>query len=208
MLEHTLSVLDNIPYSEDQGRDTELAISALFHDLGKPQCFVLSDSGTGHMKGHPRVSTKIAERVLTELKYPKQFIHNVCLLVNLHDTYVNTNRIDVHKFMSAYPAEIIDKLQILQRADILAHSAKGLKRLDHLEELINIGEELKSSAAVFDIKDLEIDGSDIIALGVKEGPLVGEILAEVFEAYLEEKCPNSKISLTEYARKTASLKTV
>ena len=208
VLEHTLSVLDNIPYSEDQGRDTELAISALFHDLGKPQCFVLSDSGTGHMKGHPRVSTKIAERVLTELKYPKQFIHNVCLLVNLHDTYVNTNRIDVHKFMSAYPAEIIDKLQILQRADILAHSAKGLKRLDHLEELIKIGEELKSSGAVFDIKDLEIDGSDIIALGVKEGPLVGEILAEVFEAYLEEKCPNSKVSLTEYARKTASLKTV
>ena len=208
VLEHTLCVLDNIPYSEDAGRDTELAISALFHDLGKPACFVLSDSGVGHMKGHPRVSTKIAERVLTELKYPKQFIQDVCLLVNLHDTYVNANRIDVHKFMSAYTTEIIDKLQILQRADILAHSAEGLKRLDHLDELIKIGEELKSSGAVFDIRDLEIDGSDIINLGVKEGPLVGEILAEVFDAYLEEKCPNSKASLTEYARKTASLKSV
>lgn len=208
VLEHTLSVLDNIPCADDGMRDPELAIAALFHDLGKPECFVPDSDGVGHMKGHPRVSKRIAERVLNELKYPKQFIRNVCLLVDLHDTYVKTDRIEVHKFMSAYPSEILTKLQILQRADILAHSARGLLRLGHLEDLIRIGEELRSSGAVFDIKDLEIDGRDIILLGVNEGPMVGVILSEVFEHYLEEKCSNSRASLISDAQKVISTKTV
>ena len=201
VLEHTLEVLDNIPYSEDEGRDPELAMAALFHDLGKPECFVIGRSGAGHMKGHPLVSRLICERVLNELKFPKQFITDVSLLVKLHDTYVDTDRIAVHKFMSEYPAEIIEKLQILQRADILAHSSLGLKRLEHLEELQKIGAELRASGAVFDIKDLEIDGNDIIGLGAPKGPEIGNILGLLFENYLEEKCPNKKEDLLEEARR-------
>lgn len=201
VFEHTMEVLENIPYTEDAGRDSELAMAALFHDLGKPECFVIGKSGAGHMKGHPLVSRLICERVLTELKFPRQFILNVCLLVRLHDTYVDTDRIAVHKFMSEYPDETIEKLQILQRADILAHSALGLKRLEHLEELIKIGAELKASGAVFDIKDLEIDGNDIIGLGAEKGPGIGRVLDLVFQQYLEEKCPNNREDLLEEAKK-------
>ena len=122
-------------------------------------------------------------------------------MVKLHDTYVDTDRIAVHKFMSEYPAEIIEKLQILQRADILAHSSLGLKRLEHLEEPQKIGAELRASGAVFDIKDLEIDGNDIIGLGAPKGPEIGNILGLLFENYLEEKCPNKKEDLLEEARR-------
>lgn len=204
VLEHTLCVLDNIPYIENTGRDPELAVAALFHDLGKPECFIIDKNGVGHMKGHPRVSCKIAERVLTGLRFPKQFIQDVYLLVKLHDTYVETDRIAVHKFMSDYPLEIINKLQVLQRADILAHAPLGLKRMDHLNAIIKISDELKSSGAVFAIRDLDIDGNDIISLGVEKGPRIGEILSEVFDSYLAGKCPNSKASLIKEAQKIIS----
>ena len=200
ILEHILSVLDNIPYIEDKGKDSELAMAALFHDLGKPACFKIDDDGIGHMKGHPQVSFQIAEKKLGELKYPKQFVNNVCLLVLLHDTFIGKDRIKVHKFMSSYPLNLIDKLQILQRADIMAHSPVGQKRIEHLDELIKLGDELKKSGAVFSIKDLAIDGKDIIALGVSEGPAVGMIMKELFDHYLEEKCENTRDSLTEEAR--------
>ena len=160
------------------------------------------------MKGHPRVSEEIALRVLNELKYPKQFINNVSLLVRLHDTYIKPDRVQVHKFMSMYPDEIQNKLKVLQRADILAHSPLGLNRINRLEELNAISEELKSSGAVFSIKDLEIDGNDIISLGVDKGPRVGEILSELFDLYLEEKCPNSKSNLLVEAQKLISKKTI
>ena len=208
VLEHTLDVLNEIPYIEDTGRDPELAMAALFHDLGKPACFRFDEDGTGHMKGHPRVSEEISLRVLNELKFPKQYINNVSLLVRLHDTYIKPDRIQVHKFMSMYPDEILDKLKVLQRADILAHSPLGRNRISRLEELNKISEELKSSGAVFNIKDLEIDGNDIISLGADKGPQVGEILSELFDLYLEEKCPNSKAFLTAEAQKLISKKTI
>ena len=208
VLEHTLDVLSEIPFVEGEGRDPELAMAALFHDLGKPECFTIDEDGIGHMKGHPIVSEQIALRVLTELKFPKQFTSNVCLLVRLHDSYMKPEKIRVHKFMCRYPMEILEKLKVLQRADILAHSPLGLNRLSRLEELNNISEELKASGAIFDIKDLAIDGKDIIALGVKEGPVVGEILKQVFERYLDGRCLNSKDSLISEASKVISTKSV
>ena len=104
--------------------------------------------------------------------------------------------------------DILNKLKILQRADILAHSPLGLERMSRLEELNKISEELIASGAVFDIKDLEIDGRDIIALGVKEGPAVGAVLSQVFYSYLEEKCPNSKELLIAEAKRLISTKSV
>ncbi len=201
VLEHTLDVLDMIPFQEGAGKDPELAVAALFHDLGKPACFKLDEDGTGHMKGHPLVSAVIADRVLNELKYPKQFITDVCLLVRLHDTFIKADRIEVHKFMSRYPEEILNKLKILQRADIMAHTPLGLTRLERLEELNAISEELKASGAVFDIRDLKINGNDIIELGVKPGPGVGSVLSKLFEYYLEERCYNNKDSLIIEAKK-------
>ena len=95
----------------------------------------------------------------------------------------------------------MNKLKVLQRADILAHSPLGQNRINRLEELNVISEELKASGAVFDVKDLEIDGRDIISLGVKEGPVIGEILEELFGHYVEGKCVNTKESLTNEAKK-------
>ena len=207
VLEHTLDVLSEIPFIEGQGRDPELAMAALFHDLGKPECFVLED-GEGHMKGHPLVSEKIAERVLTGLKCSKQFITNVCLLVRLHDTYLKPDRVTVHRFMCQYPMEILTKLKVLQRADILAHSPLGLNRLKRLDELNQISEDLKASGAIFDTTNLAIDGRDIISLGAKEGPVIGEILSQVFELYLDGKCPNSKEALIVEAKKLIQTKSV
>jgi len=207
ILEHTLCVLDNIPYSEETGRDPELAVAALFHDLGKPACFTLNEAGVGHMKGHPRVSAAITDRVLTKLKFPRQFTENVCLLVDLHDTYVRATSVKVHRFMSKYPGEILDKLQILQRADILAHSQLGQQRMEQLEAIISVREGLLRKGVALSIKELEIDGNDIIALGVRRGPEVGAVLEEVFEHYIEEKCLNNKDSLIKEAQIVISEKT-
>ena len=95
-------------------------------------------------------------------------------------------------------------LLFIQRADILAHSPFGQNRIKRLEELNAISEELKASGAVFNIRDLDIDGNDIIALGVKPGPDVGMIMSRVFDSYIEERCYNNKNSLINEAKKIIS----
>ena len=70
-----------------------------------------------------------------------------------------------------------------------------MNRLKRLDEIVNIAKELKESGAVFSIKDLQIDGNDIISAGADKGPEVGRILDMVFACYLDEKCRNTRESL-------------
>ena len=207
-LEHILDVLDGIPLEDRDGsvpsRDPVLAMAALLHDLGKPECFRINANGVAHMKGHPEAGRRIAERVLTELKYPKRFTEEVCKLVAFHDVYTPPERPAVHKVLCRVGPELYEKLKVLQRSDILAHSELGKKRLEKLEYMSAIADELKAEGAVFAVKDLEITGDDIIALGCPKGPDVGRILDELFKSYIEGNIKNNRDLLVESVKEIIS----
>ncbi|MCR5287847.1 MAG: HD domain-containing protein [Saccharofermentans sp.] len=207
-LEHTLDVLEGIPLEEKEGsqpsRDLILAMSALLHDLGKPECFKLDLNGMGHMKGHPEASRRIAGRVLTELKYPAAFTRDVCKLVAFHDIFTPQDKSAVHRFLCELGPELYGKLKILQRADIMAHSELGRKRIRRLEYMSEIADGLMESGAVFAVKDLEISGSDVISLGCPEGPEVGKILNRLFERYLAGEISNKREILIKSVKEMIS----
>lgn len=204
VLEHTLAVLDGIPPENKEGmmpsRDPMLAMAALLHDLGKPECFKLNEDGVGHMKGHTEAGRRIAERVLTELKYPKDFTRDVCKLVAMHDVYTLPERSMVHKVLCRCGVDLYPKLAVLQKADILAHSQLGLARLEKLEYMTRIAEDLKSEGAVFAVKDLAVTGGDIMDLGCPKGPEVGRVLDILFEKYVSGEVENKHEELLKAAR--------
>ena len=152
------------------------------------------------MKGHPVVSRDIAGKRLKELKFPPKEIRETEDLVLLHDTFIKPERVLVRKLMAAYPAPFLDKLEILQRADILAHAAPGQLRMERAEEISAIRRQLTGEGFVTDIKELDINGNDIIALGVKPGPAAGAVIDCLWEDYLSEKVDNNKADLIERLR--------
>ena len=207
-LEHILAVLDGIPLDEHEGaqpsRDPVLAMAALLHDLGKPECFRINANGVAHMKGHPEAGRRIAERLLNELKYPKKFTEEVCTLVAFHDVYTPPEIPAVHKVLCQVGPDLYEKLKVLQKADIMAHSDLGKKRLEKLEYMTRIAEELKESGAVYAAKDLEISGDDIISLGCPAGPEVGAVLDTLFERYISGKITNKRDLLLKSAKEIIS----
>lgn len=207
-LEHILAVLDGIPTEKHEGsvpsKDPVLAMSALLHDLGKPECFRINANGVAHMKGHPEAGARIAERVLTELKYPKRFTADVCKLVAFHDVYTPPERTAVHKFLCKTGPDLYEKLKVLQKADIMAHSELGKMRLEKLEYMSEIAEELKKSGAVYSPSGLEITGKDIIGLGCPEGPEVGRVLDRLFEKYIKGEVANKRELLLESVKEIIS----
>ncbi|MCH4154156.1 MAG: CCA tRNA nucleotidyltransferase [Saccharofermentans sp.] len=198
VFEHTLAVLDGIPI-ENSKRDPELALAAVFHDLGKPSCFRINANGIAHMKGHPEKSALIARRVLKELKFPPTVINRVCTLIDLHDTFVRPERYTVHKFISENSIETVTKLCILQRADIMAHSMLGMKRMEKLEAITAIVDELKAEGAVFEPEKLDITGEDLIAIGFRQGPGIGNAMRQLFDMYMRGDVANEHDSLVRCA---------
>lgn len=202
MLEHTLKVLDGIPLIEGGRplRDSELAAAALLHDTGKPSCFVLDRHGFGHMKGHPEISKEIAIRVLSGLKCSKTFINDVAGLVELHDTFVPCEKAAVHRFMCEHGEEFLARLALLQRADIDAHSEFGKSRISKLEGRLALEKQLRDEGAAFSVSDLKIGGDDLIRLGIPKGPLIGQVLDELFDLYLNGELANEAEHLIKKAK--------
>ena len=91
--------------------------------------------------------------------------------------------------------DLYDRLKILQKADILAHSELGMERLAKLEYMSEIADGLKKSGAVYAVKDLRITGDDVISSGCPKGPEVGEILDELFAKYISGGVENERDAL-------------
>ena len=51
------------------------------------------------------------------------------------------------------------------------------------------------------VKQLQIDGKDLLELGVQRGPQIGEILDELLKLVMEDPSMNQKDVLLEEARK-------
>ena len=202
LLEHTLCVLDNIPLGEDNKRDEALSYSALFHDIGKPATFTVDEDGKGHMKGHPKYSASIALGIADKLKFSNDLKDRVGHLVRLHDTFVKPDKKSVHRFMCRYPADLLDQLEILQRADIIAHSPKGRERMDTLKEISKIRKELTEEDVPLSVKDLAINGNDLIRLGVAPGPHMGEILDDLLKKVIAGEIKNNCEELVTIVRES------
>ena len=54
-------------------------------------------------------------------------------------------------------------------------------------------------SAAFKITDLEINGNDLMALGVKQGPKIGEILNKLLQDVQDDKIENSHNALLKCA---------
>jgi len=199
VLEHTLAVLDGIPADDSGSRDTSLALAALLHDIAKPRCFYLDSRGTGHMKGHPAVSAGIADRLLVSLHYSKAVHDEVVRLIAYHDYYIPPAVSSVHRYLCNCGPGFFRKLVILQRADIMAHSAAGRDRLERLDEIIRTADELDARGAIYRVPDLRISGKDIIDLGVAPGAGVGKILDRLFDEYVEGRLQNDREALIRRA---------
>lgn len=200
LLTHTLDTLNGIPADEFGVKDTALSYAALLHDIGKPEVFTIDEDGVGHMKTHADVGKRIAERVATELKFPNDLKYEVKDLVTYHDTFPEPERKSVRRFVSKHGAEFCEKLFILQRSDVRAHSVFGKQRYERLMRINEIYRELMEEGSCLTIADLAVSGEDIMQLGVPEGPRVGLILHDLLSKVLDEAIENSRNALVYYVR--------
>lgn len=120
--QHTFAVIKNLNTT-----DLELNMAALLHDIGKP--FSYQDDAVRHFHGHPEVSYRMTQQILTRLGYDADFINRVSYLVRTHDTIIDPNNLDAS-------VELIRKRLELQYADAKAHKPdKVEKRLTFLDNI-------------------------------------------------------------------------
>jgi tRNA nucleotidyltransferase (CCA-adding enzyme) len=194
---HSLHVLFEV-----KEKDLPLRLAALFHDIGKPSCYVEGEDGVGHFYGHADKSTEITEKVLKRLKYSNDIIEEVLTLVKYHDMQISLSNKFIRKMLNKMPKETFEKLLVLKKADILGQAnVDREKRLGEVDKLGQMLAEFKMEEECFSLKHLKINGNDLIKMGFKPGKEMGVILNRLFEMVVEEQIENDYEVLKSYVER-------
>lgn len=188
VFEHTVHALENCAFAD---AITKLAV--FFHDFGKPHCCQLGEDGFNHFKGHGRASAEMADEIMLKLKFDNDTRHKVCELVHYHDASFEVGNKYVKRWLNKLGVEQYERLLVIRRADI-----KGQKinyeqsRIDKLEALSEILKDILVNEACFSLKDLAINGNDLIALGYEPGKEIGNTLNRILQKVIDGELPNEK----------------
>lgn len=182
-------------------KDPIVRLTMLLHDIGKPQCFQMGEDGRGHFHGHGKVSAEIAGHVLGRLRFDSKTLNTVIQLVEVHDRFIEPNKRAVRRLLREIGSEQFDRLMEVCKADVSAQVKDKLQpRLEKVELLKVMKEEILAEKDCFSMKDLAINGRDLIAAGFAPGPKMGVVLNNLLEAVLADPTLNEKEILLAMVR--------
>ncbi|MDR0568709.1 MAG: HD domain-containing protein [Spirochaetaceae bacterium] len=196
-LDHALVACD---FAAQENASPIVRLAALFHDIGKVDTRTQDADGNWTFYRHEQVSADLSRNILLRFRYPNAVIDTVVHLVREHMFHYEEIWTDaaVRRFVIRVGEEHLVDLYRLRRADAYATSGIPLPR-DFLVPLIRRVNGVLSYDRAFSIKDLRIDGNDLMSIGVKSGPYMGIILKELLESVVEDPELNTKEKLLEIA---------
>lgn len=200
---HEYTVYDHIAHAVANytGIDTVVNVSLLLHDIGKPCCYTVDEKG-GHFYGHGVSSHDITEKVLTKLRFDNKTKSDILELVLYHDAVIEPTPKTVRRWLNKIGERQFSRLLDIRMADILAHK-KGTQesRIERCNALRTLANEIIEQEQCFKIKDLMIDGYDVMEiLGVPEGKEVGLVLSEILKLVIDEELENDRTALIGYIK--------
>lgn len=221
---HKFDVLDHLYYACDgaPAQKLEVRLAALFHDIGKPaakqikkQTVLDGSKKNGSSKeietitfyNHEKIGAEITEEILTRLKFPNVTIKNVCHLIKEHmfNYESSWSSAAVRRFLVRVKPEYLEDLFDLRLADMYGmynepvdiRYSQSVALLLELKERIKAEQQLHSALT---LKDLAVNGKDLISEGIPSGKMLGIILNELLECVLEDPEMNKKETLLKTAK--------
>ena len=202
VFEHLLGALQ---HSADKGYTTNVRLSALFHDIGKPRT---KREPKGKSKptfyGHEVVGANMTRKILERLNVSRETVSYVTNMVRRHMFFSDTEKITlsaVRRVVSNVGTDHIWELMQVRECDRV-----GMKKVEAPYRLRKyhamIEQVLRDPISV---SQLKIDGNYMIKeLHVKPGPRMGWMLHALLEEVLEDPDKNTIEYLTkmvtEYAK--------
>ena len=188
---HTAHVVESVP------ADLALRWAALLHDTGKIPTFKQDETGRGHFYGHAQESARMADEILRRLKAPAELRERATFLIDKHMVLFSPEKKTLRRQLSRWGIEPVKQLLQLQKADF---GSKGVDEEGQpFDEIEAILQEIVEENSCLTIKDLAVNGHDLMALGLR-GKAIGTTLELLLGLVLDEKIPNEKQPLLTAAR--------
>jgi tRNA nucleotidyltransferase (CCA-adding enzyme) len=110
----------------------------------------------------------------------------------------------VRRWLQRIGPDILEDLYELNRADVLAKGKDASADLERLTELKAHVERVVAAGAALSTRDLAIGGEDLMRLGLRPGPIFGEILRTLLDEVIEDPTKNEPSVLLARASELAA----
>lgn len=186
---HTMISVENAP------KDLTIRLAMLLHDIGKPYTKETVD-GVDRFHEHHLKSVEIAIDILSRLNVSNKIKNEVLELISLHDREIIESPKAVRRLLNQLQYTSLENLLAVKKADAIAQNNSYLEvKLEVIKEIQNIA----SKEQKLTIKDLAVNGYDMMNLGLK-GKDIGEMLNYLLVKVLDNPTCNNRESLLLYVR--------
>jgi poly(A) polymerase len=177
--------------------DPLLAWAVIFHDVAKPLT-ASKDPHTGsiHFYGHEKLGAQVAENIMDRLRFPRKQIDEVVQAVRFHMQFKDALGMRKATLRRLLLRPTFNLELELHRLDCLGSH----RRLDVYDYLVEQAKELQQQPQI--IPPL-LNGKDLLELGIKPGPEMGALLAEIREKQLSDDLRTAD-EARDWARKRAA----
>ncbi len=210
---HRFDVMSHLFYACDGApKEKELVrLAALLHDIGKPKAKRPGSLPDGRpiitFYNHEKYSEEISQSLMTRLKFSKAQTAAVCHLVKNHMFHYESSWSDaaVRRFLYRVTPDALEDLFDLRMADVygMTRSPPVLKDGPWSANLLELKERIQQVQAqkqVLGLKDLAVNGKDLMAAGIPAGRRLGQILGQLLETVLDDPEQNNREQLLAIAR--------
>lgn len=197
--------LRSLEFAAKKNFNKYVRIAALLHDIGKPR----SKNGEGPdatFYNHEIIGAKMADIILSRLKFPKKEIEKIVKLVRYHLFYYNVDEVSessVRRLVSLAGTENMEELLQVRMSDRIGSGVPKAEpyKLRHLKYIIE-----KVSLDPISVKMLKISGNEVMKiLKIQPGPRVGQLLDILLGQVLLDPKRNKKEYLEKEIKKLGEL---
>jgi tRNA nucleotidyltransferase (CCA-adding enzyme) len=191
VFEHLMRALQ---HAADKEWPLDVRLAALFHDVGKPATRVWSDEKNDWtFHGHDVVSSKMARKILGDLRFPKETTDKVTSLVRWHMFFSDPDLVTlsaVRRVITRVGGDNIQDLLNLRICDRIGTGRPKEQPFRLRKYMSMVDEALRQPLSVGMLKT---DGKRIMELsGEKPGPRLGWVLHALLEEVLDDPARNTE----------------
>ncbi len=202
--EHNLRTLQ---HSADKNWPLHVRLSAIFHDVSKPETRRFSREKKDYtFYGHDVVGGRVSREIMERLKFPKDLTERVSMMVRWHMFFSDTEKIT----LSAVRRLIanVGKENIWDLIDLRICDRVGTGRPKEEPYRFRIYQSMVEQALQdpISLKMLKTDGARIMSVTQETpGPKIGHILHALFAEVLDDPSKNSEEYLDARANELKEL---
>ena len=155
----------------------------------------MDEKGIGHFNGHQSLGADMADTILRRWKVDTDTRESVVYLIRIHDMTIEPREKIVRRRLAQMGEPMLRNLIAVKRADMKGHSQLSAYRFAEIDAFEALLDKTLQDQVCYSFDRLKVNGSDLISIGIPQGPDLGKVKKQLLDEVIEDRIVNEKTAL-------------